>query len=168
MENQKSPENTMTLVLNGDMQKNALDFVNFLHENEFQISYNPNEYADGKWTGAIGGTVGDSIGYMYVNSGTDFPDPWNIWINEYDFNDDGSSEASELKNFLWENVNNCTRCNPNWEKCGGGEKIVLGKKFESLCHSPMFFYTPDSQKLDMIKKLMLKVREKRNGALHTK
>ena len=161
MENQKNLENTINLVLSGDMLKNALDFVNFLRENGLQIEYNPKEHADCKWTGAIGGTVGDSIGYMYVKSGTNFPDPWTIWLNEYDFNDDGSAEVGELKNFLWENVNNCSRCHSKWEKCGGGERIVLGKKFESLCHSPMFFYTPDGQKLEMIKKLMLKVKERK-------
>ena len=163
MANQKSLENIIKLTLSGESQKNALDFVIFLRENELQIEYNPDECAEGKWTGAIGGIVGDSIGYMYVNPGTNFPDPWNIWLNEYDFYYDGSAEVGELKNFLWENVNNCSRCNPNWEKCGGGEKTVLGKKFESLCHSPMFFYTPDAQKIDMLKKVMLKVKEKRNG-----
>ena len=156
---QKSPEETMNLILSGDTLKNAIDFVAFLRANEFQMEYNPDENAESKWTGAIGGIVGDSIGYMYVNSGTNFPDPWTIWLNEYDFYDNGSAEDDVLQNFLWENVNKCSRCNPNWENCGGGEKIVLGKKFENLCHSPMFFYTPDALKLEMLKKLMLKIKE---------
>ena len=160
MSKQKSPEEIMNLVLSGETLKNAIDFVAFLRANDLQIEYNPDENAENKWTGAIGGVVGNSIGYMYINSGTNFPDPWTIWLNEYDFDDNDSAE-DEIKNFLWENVNICSRCNPNWENCGGGEKIVLGKKFENLCHSPMFFYTPDAQTLEMLKKLMLKVNEKR-------
>ena len=163
MSEQKSLENVINLVLKDETKENALNFTAFLRAKKLQIEYNPNEYGESKWTGAIGGVVGDSIGYMYINSGADFPDPWNIWLNEYDFNDSGSAEDGELKNFLWENVNKCSRCNTNWEKCGGGEKTVLGKKFDSLCHSPMFFYTPDAQKLEMLKKLILKVNEKRSG-----
>ena len=156
-------EDTIKLVLSGEALKNALDFAAFLHDNNLQTEYNPQEHEDGKWTGAIGGVVGDSIGYMYIRSGESFPEPWNIWLNEYDFDDDGSDGDAALKDFIWDNVNNCTRCNPNWEKCGGGEKVVLGRKFENLCHSPMFFYVPDAQKLEKLKKIIIKIKQKRDG-----
>ena len=160
-------ENVMNHVLSGDTLKNALDFVAFLRANEFLLDYNPdesdknNENIENKWTGAIGGVVGDSIGYLYVNSGADFPDPWNIWLNEYNFDDAGSAADNELKEFVWGKVNHCAKCNPNWENCGGGERTVFGKKFERLCHSPMYIYMPDTRNLDMLKRLMLKIKEKR-------
>ena len=157
MTNQVSLENILKRVLSGDALKNVQDFVLFLQDNGFQMEYNPNEYTENKWTGAIGGTIGNSIGYMYINPGSSFPDPWTIWLNEYDFIDDDSAEAKELKDFLWENVNICSRCHEGWEKCGGGEKTVMGKKFESLCHSPMVFYAPDAQKLLMLEKLLLRI-----------
>jgi hypothetical protein len=163
MSNQKSPEETMNLVLSGDTLKNALDFVGFLRENKLQMEYNPDECEEGKWTGAIGGIVGDSIGYMYVRPGTGFPEPWNIWLNEYAFDTDGSAGDEELKEFIWENVNGCGKCNPNWENCGGGERTIMGKTFERLCHSPMFFYMPDAQKLEKLKRLILKIKQKREG-----
>lgn len=167
MSEQKSLEEIMNLVLSGDTLKNALDFAAFLRGNEFQTEYNPQEYEESKWTGAIGGVVGDSIGYIYVRSGTDFPCPWNIWLNEYDFDYDGSAEDDALKEFIWENVNSCSRCNPEWKNCGGGERLVLGRKFERLCHSPMFFYTPDAQKLEKLKRLLLKIKQKKHGIQHT-
>jgi len=164
MAEQITLENVINHVLSGDALKNALDFADFLRTNEFHIDYNPDESDknnENKWTGAIGGVVGDSIGYLYINTGADYPDPWNIWLNEYDFDDDGSAGDNELKELVWGNVNNCAKCHPNWEKCGGGERMVFGKKFERLCHSPMYFYMPDADKLDMLKKLMLKLKEKR-------
>lgn len=156
-------EDIINHVLSGDMQKNALDFVDFLSANGFQTEYNPDEYEENKWTGAIGGVVGDSIGYMFVRAGTNCPDPWNIWLNEYEFDYSSSAEDDELKEFIWKNVNGCSKCNPNWENCGGGERVVLGKKFDRLCHSPMSFYVPDAQELEKLKKLLLKVKQKRDN-----
>ena len=144
-----------------EMRKNALDFVEFLRENEFQTEFNPNEYEKGKWTGAIGGVVGDSIAYMLIHPNTEFPSPWTIWLNKYDFNEDGSVDNEELKKFIWENLNYCAKCNPDWNKCRGGDKIIFGKRFENLCHSPMFFYTPDAQKLEKLNRIMLKIKQKR-------
>ena len=169
-------ENVMNHVLSGDALENALDFAAFLRANDFHFDHNPDESAESdksdestesdtnnesKWTGAIGGVVGDSIGYLYVNAGADFPDPWNIWLNEYDFDDDGSADANELKEFVWGNVNYCAKCNPDWENCGGSEQTVFGKNFDRLCHSPMFVYMPDAERLEKLKKLMLKIKEKR-------
>ena len=159
MSEQKSLEKVMNLVLSGETLKNALDFIEFLRANEFNIEYNPNEHAEGKWTGAIGGVVGWSIGYMYVRSEENPQKHWIIWLNETEFNYDDSAEDDELKAFIWENANHCSRCNPNWEKCGSGEKAILGKKIENLCHSPMCFYMPDAKALEKLKKVMLKVKQ---------
>lgn len=159
----ESVESIMNLVLNGETLENALGFVAFLRDAEFQAEYNPREYGERKWTGAIGGVVGNSIGYLYVRAGTDFPDPWTIWLNAYEFDAGSSAEDAALKEFVWENVNHCSRCHPNWENCGGGERTVFGRKFERLCHSPMVFYTPDAHKLEKIEKLLLRIRQDRDG-----
>jgi len=160
-------ENTMNIVLSGNTLKNALDFTAFLREHRFQIEYNPNEESENKWTGAIGGVVGDSIGYLYICSGTNFPNPWSIWLNELEYSNEGLADDDELNHFIWENINPCGKCNSNWEKCGGVEKTILGKKFDRLCHSPMIIYTPDTHKLDKVKKLMLKLKQKKDGVQYT-
>ena len=53
-----APEETITRVLTGDTLQNALDFVALLRANNLQIEYNPGEYKENKYTGAIGGVVG--------------------------------------------------------------------------------------------------------------
>ena len=156
-----SPEDIMNISLSDETLKNGLDFVAFLRANEFQIDFNPNEYEYDKWTGAIGGVVGNSIAYMLVYPKIKSPCPWNIWLNEYDFDSDGSADDENLKGFIYDNLNHCRKCNPNWEKCRGGDKTILGRKFEDLCHSPMFFYTPDSCKLNNLKALLLKIKLKK-------
>lgn len=158
-----SVEEVMKLVLHEDALENALDFASFLRDSGFQMEYNPREYEEGKWTGAIGGIIGNSIGYMSVSTGTDCPAPWTIWLNEYDFDADDSPEDQELKELVWAHVSNCTRCHHNWAHCGGGERTVFGRRFERLCHSPMFFYAPDAHKLEKIKRLLLRIRKSRDS-----
>jgi hypothetical protein len=163
MEKQIILDDVLSLVLSGDTLGSARDFTAFLRENGFQIEHNRDENDENKWSGAIGGIVGNSIGYMYVNPGANFPDPWTIWLNEIDYYSGGSADDDEMKNFVWEHVNHCSRCNPNWEKCGGGEKTVFGKTFDRLCHSPMYFYMPDAHTLAKLKMLMLKIMQNKKS-----
>lgn len=150
-------ENAITK-LDGETQKNVLDFIDFLRENEFQIEYNPNEYEEDKWSGAIGGVVGNSIGYMVVNG---VPRPWTVWINSYDFGDVSTIDDA-IKEAIWACLSKCGKCNPEWEKCRGGSKTILGKEFDDLCHSPLMIINPDTEKLKNIEKmlLILKAKEK--------
>lgn len=154
-------EDIISLISKADTQENARDFVAFLRGNAFPLTYNPDEYEEDEWSGAIGGVVGDSIGYMSVRPGARSPHTWTIWLNEYGFDAGGLAEDEELKAFVWENVNLCTRCHSDWENCGGGEAVVFGRTFERLCHSPMVFNVPDAQKLGMLKKLLLRIGQKK-------
>ena len=159
-------EDIINEVLISEIRENALNFVAFLHANEFQMEFNPNEYEEGKWTGAIGGVVGDSIAYMLIHPGTESLSPWVIWLNEYDFDCDCSPSDEELKEFIRNNLNQCGKCHSDWEKCRGGEKTVFGKEFNSLCHSPIYFAVPDAQKLGKLKQLLLKIKRNRNDVQH--
>ena len=135
--------------LTGDAQKNLLDFAAFLHANE--ISLNPNDDGTG-W--AVGkGTVG---GYLILG-GEEFPGPWTLWFNSCDFKDNGTAN-DELKETAWTHTSPCGKCNANWEKCGGGDRIVFGRKFERRCHSPMMFTNPDAKTLEHAKKLLLMLK----------
>ena len=111
MSEQKTPnpqiEDIINEVLAGEMRKDALDFAAFLHANDFQMEFNPNEYEKGKWTGAIGGVVGDSIAYMLIHPGTESLSPWVIWQNDCDFDYDSSPTSEMLKKFIWNNLNQC-------------------------------------------------------------
>jgi len=138
-------------VLSGNAQKNALKFISFLRENEILLEAN-NE-GDG-W--AVGGVVGNSMGYMIVNGGAQ--ELW-LWFNDCDF-ETGASVDDELKEFVWAQVSPCGKCHDGWEKCGGGTRVIFGKEFERLCHSPLMFTNFESDKLENIKKLMLILKRK--------
>ena len=141
--------------LNGDAQNNALDFVAFLRANAISLDYNASESGYGGWNGAVGGIVGNSIGYATFNGDEQGVGPWTFWLNSCDF--DGSSSADEdFKNAIWAFASPCGHCNENWEKCmGSGKKTILGKEFENQCHSPLMFTNPDAKTLENMKKFLL-------------
>ena len=140
-------EEAITQKLAGEAQNNALDFVAFLRENKLQLGSN----GDGEgW--AVGGIVGDSIGFMLVNGAKKIPGPWTIWFNSCDF-EDCADDA--LKETAWAHASPCGKCNKGWKDCGGGDRTIFGKEFERLCHSPLMFTNPDAQTLEHVKKLIL-------------
>jgi len=152
MAEKKTIEEQINNVLGGDSLKIALNFIDFLCVNKLPIDY------DGKGDGcAVGGTVGNSIGYMIVNGAEKSPGPWTIWLNSCDFNET-SMTTDELKQAAWIHASNCGKCNKNWEKCGGGARVIFGREFERLCHSPLMFTNPDSETLENIKKLIFMLK----------
>lgn len=148
-------EDVISERLTGDMQKNALDFAAFLSANEISLIHNSD---DGKgWV--IGGALGNSIGYMMIiGSGEQFPGPWTFWFNDCDFNND--SVEDKLKETAWAHASKCGKCHKGWENCGGGDRIIFGKEFERLCHSPLMFTNPDANVLENAKKLILMLANK--------
>jgi len=147
-----SIEDKINAALSGDAQSNALDFVAFLRAN--RISFNSNGNG-GEWSGwDVGGTVGNSIGYIIVNGAEEFPGPWTIWFNSCDF---FGGADDELKEAAWAHASPCGKCK-GWENCGGGARTIFGKEFDRLCHSPMIFMNPDAQTLEHAKKLLLMLK----------
>ena len=135
----------------GDTQKNALDFVAFLEANTLALESN----GDGEgW--AVGGTVENSMGYLLVNGASDMPGPWTLWLNSCDFADDSVDE--EVKETAWAHAGPCGHCHAGWKDCGGGDRVIFGKAFEQLCHSPLMFTDPDAKTLENVKKLIMMLR----------
>ena len=145
---EKSIESVIIEKLSADAQKNALDFIAFMQANGLPLGSN----GDGEgW--AVGGVVGDSLGFMLVNGSAQFPGPWTIWFNSCDFG--GGSADDELKEIVWAHASPCGRCHAGWKDCGGGDRVIFGREFERLCHSPLMFCNPDAKILENIKKLIL-------------
>jgi len=141
--------------IKGDSLGSALDFVAFLRENDISLDYNASESGHGGWNGAVGGVIGNSIGYVTFNGDVGGVGPWTFWLNSCDF--DGSDTADDdFKNVIWAFASPCGKCNENWVKCMGiGKRTILGKEFENQCHSPLMFINPDSKTLESIKKFLL-------------
>ena len=136
-------------VLTGDAQKNALDFIAFLQANEISLDSNGDNEG---W--AVGGIVGNSIGFMLVNGAPDCPGPWTMWFNSCDFGDGGNIN-DDLKETVWAHASPCGKCHAGWENCGGGNRTIFGREFEKLCHSPLMFTNPGGKTLENMKKLIL-------------
>lgn len=146
--NQLSIEEEINEKLTDDTRENALDFVAFLQANEISI------ISSGEGEGwAIGGAEGNSIGFMLITGTPEFPGPWTFWFNSCDFGDDPADD--ELKETAWAHTGICGRCHAGWKDCGGGDRVIFGRKFENLCHSPLMFTNPDAKTLESEKKLVL-------------
>ena len=156
--NEKKPveaEEKIKERLKGDAQNNAMDFVTFLRANKISLDYNTSESGYGGWNGAVGGIVGNSIGYATFNGDEQGLGPWTFWFNSCDF--EGSDSADdEFKNAIWAFASPCGKCHENWKKCmGSGKRTILGKEFENQCHSPLMFTNPDAKTLENMKKFLL-------------
>ena len=130
-----------------DAQKTALDFAAFCRANGIILT--PNEDGNG-W--AVGGIVGNSLGYWFLNGAEEFPGPWTLWFNSCDFD---SPADDELKEAAWAHAAPCGHCHAGWKDCGGGNRTIFGKEFEWLCHSPLMFANPDVPTLEKAEKLLL-------------
>ena len=157
-------EEKIKVILSGDAQKNALDFAAFLRGNGIWVNYNPDESENKPiWNGAVGGIVGNSIGYMSINGDEGGIGPWTFWFNSCDF--DGSDSADdEFKNAIWSFASPCGKCHDGWEKCMGvGKRTILGKEFENQCHSPLMFCNPDAKTLENMKKFLIYLKPEIDG-----
>jgi len=140
--------------LSGQAQHNALELINFLQANDIQLD--PNGDTGEGW--AVGGVVGDSLGFLYITGADRFPGPWTLWLNTCEFGDIAMDDA--LKETVWAHASPCGKCNKNWENCGGGERSIFGRNFDRLCHSPVMFFNPDAQTVDDIKQLLTVLNNK--------
>ena len=157
-------EDRMNSVLTGDALKNAQNFAAFLRKNDIWAEFNMDEYDNfNVWSGAVGGIVGNSIGYLLINGGENCPGPWTFWFNSSDF--EGSDAADDdFKNAIWAFASPCGKCNPNWETCrGNGKRTILGKEFTEQCHSPLMFCNPDADTLNNMKKFLLYLKPEIDG-----
>jgi hypothetical protein len=155
-----NPQYTIHDVINekltGETQKNVSDFVTFLNENNILLDFNLNESGRHRiWRGAVGGVIGNSIGYMTVNGESDGDGPWTFWLNSSDF-DGSESMDDEFKEVIWSFASPCNKCHDNWEQCmGTGKRTILGKEFVNQCHSPLMFINPNENTIKHMKTFLL-------------
>ncbi|MCL2546922.1 MAG: hypothetical protein FWE06_06975 [Oscillospiraceae bacterium] len=67
--------------------------------------------------------------------------------------------SDEMKNFVFNNLNQCNHFRTNGEVCGCGSQpgqsfIILGEKFDNICHCPIMFVNPTADTFEEIKKLV--------------
>ena len=137
--------------LNEELAKNALDFIQFLDETcgNYHLGESICIYIICREQFLI------FFGHQSIVSTSDFE---NFPISD------------EIKEFAWSSVNECRYCGKEMpagmtiqsNPCRQGDNIIFGKKYDNLCHCPIFFYAPDAQNLEKLKKFLLKIKQKRD------
>lgn len=141
----KTIEEEFINALRGGTLANALDFVAFARANGWtnDDEYRSNFYYMGKPTFVL---------LCFENE--KYPDgEWGIYNYPTSEHDDFPLDEG-MKEFLWANVRICTgECGcPNWPR--GGDKMVYGKEYKSVCSSTIMFQNPEAEALEKIKALM--------------
>ena len=172
-------EDVIPEYLDGDMKKNALNFIAYLRANRMKpLWHGLNTWkANDKGTGlySIMLCEGDGEGWGYY--GRPRPkilpswvvSPWLVHMCEYE-----ESILSEgLQNLIWDNVFYCVHspgqsgkgCSSNKGCAGGHDVTILGKEFKGLCrcrpHASVL--DPDEAAIHGIKRLLELERKARKN-----
>jgi len=152
--------------LDGEMKKNALEFIAWLRANKMTIRWSSVDQWAANYKGK---TICWITVYVERRETLILPSgnvpSWNIvldrtiYMNGYRQN---LIKEQGLQGVFWDNVGYCTRgeSSPNGcvidEKCAGGRDLtVLGKEFKGTCfhRSVQRFHDPDKETRECLKKL---------------
>ena len=136
-------EDVIGKALNGDAQKNALDFIAYLNANEMIVGENHSEVS----------YKGEIICYMHIDGSDQVPGPWTIWSDDnavYEHVD--ASLDEHTKEIAWAHANVCGSCGGD---CSPGKrKTIFGKEIDNICSATFMFTNPDAETLECVKKLL--------------
>jgi hypothetical protein len=140
----KSFEEIIISTLNGDTQKNALDFAAFLKANDMVVDENNSQVI----------FVNKTLAYMYVDGNAEMPGPWTVWPDgDFSSVPHGIDFDNAMKEIAWAHINKCGKCG---QPCApGSNKTLFGKAFDGVCSSVMAFTDPNDKALMCLKKLLL-------------
>jgi len=148
-------------LLDGEMKKNALNFISYLRENKMSISRaSGNAEAkriDGAWKAA------------YKSKGM-----CRIWLSKnhwivcpyIDYTKDFETyiKNENLQDIIWDNLFKCRICSPKLcssqaskseETFRGFNKTYFGKEFDNICKFwDAYFQNPDDKTINCIKRIL--------------
>ena len=128
--------------LNGDTQKNALNFATFLKANNLSTGENHSTIVFN----------GDVLAWMHMDGKPDLPGPWTIWPDLIGTVPDGFIFDEKMIEVAWQNINICASCGGGCSP--GNKKSIFGKDFDNVCGAILAFTDPGCESLECIKKLM--------------
>jgi len=144
-------ENFIIEYLDGDTQKNALEFVAYLRRNEIQFYRDKNGYWEDKFYWWIKYKE-EYFCFILINGYEN--GHWGIWF------EDGGSDCyanvpvdDRIKEIAWANVD-IFKGDCGGGQCEGFRKVIFGKLFESLYRTLMFFDNPNVEAVECMKKLV--------------
>ena len=141
--------------LTGDLQKNALKFIEFLKTKDMTVD-------------AVHSSVfryhGEAVCVVVLHPNYDENLGWNVYLGDYDSSIcSGDYENfpidEQLKEFAWTHKHTCGHFLSNGEVCGCGNQPgksfkILGKEFDNICTSLMWFGNADGETLEKLMKLV--------------
>ena len=150
--------------LKGEMQKNALDFIAFMRENEIL----PREPDANCYDGPGGAFVCVLCVYPHEKK-----IGWTIFMGSYDCalcceeNQDYPIDEN-LKEFVWTHVSTCGHFSSGGKHCGcggqPGKSIKLfGREFHNACHSILYFRNAEGEELEKAKRLAIVWKQSNGG-----
>ena len=131
-------ENEILAKLEGDMQKNALDFVAYMRAAGMKNPTDmPNAFLyNGKW-----------VNILIIDNGG-----WTIYDNPLTKHYNDFPVDEELKMFAWENVHICAT--GHCDSSPGVRKTIFGKEYENVCTSEVAFRDPNAYTLSKVKQML--------------
>ena len=127
--------------LSDEVQKNALEFINYLAED---VSLEDEDWC---WKAKY---KGETVFHFRIGGFQDEPN-WLAWSAiAVDYSDTEIDEQSQK--IAWENICTCGNCGSD---CAPGRRaIIFGKEFENCCTSSLMFINPNGDSLECLKKLI--------------
>ena len=134
-------EDAFEKTLSGDRLKNAQDVFAFLKANDVM----PETVESDCWNYRGKGLF---VIHAYENDNGN----WFIYGNVE--NIEGFPICEEMRKFVWANARICNKICGCREAPRGGDKTILGKKFENTCSCDIWLQSPDAETLEVFKKFV--------------
>jgi len=175
-------EDVINEKLTGTTQAHSLDLIGFMQKNGFTFD-GFDSGNDVRWTPTYKefgiGCIAVAEEAM-LSGGVSIA----IWLGLDCGLDTGDISDEELKAFTWSKVVNCPQTEHGCDPGCMGEQLaeqatspphnrsceeyrnrwqVFGKEFENTCHSPLAIFNLDDESLANTKKLMLKIKQNKDG-----
>jgi len=147
-------ENIIGEILIKDAKNNALNFIQYLRENnmvfEREKGYWENKYYWGiKYNDEF-------VCFILISNEekTNF-ESWTVWSDDSGSNTFGDGSADEkTKEILWKHVAVCESIDRCFDGCKRSRKTILGKEFDNVCGTAIKFESPCTETVDCMKKMV--------------
>ena len=147
--NKKCAEDAFKQYFAGDVLKNALEFLDLIFECGISEIDDNNS---GTWHFLYLGRVLFGMSHAMVTVGD-----IHIWWIDNDLSEPEMMQMNEqLKEFVVAHISHCGKCGgTSGETKGCGKReTILGKEYDVVCHSILFFHKPDIEGLEKLVKLI--------------
>jgi len=158
-------------ILDGDMQKRALDFVAYLCDNKMKPAWT----LTNEWTSACKSKAICNIVLVHDELNKTIDRLAKIWgdrrwrvklhLNHINLYEEQIISAG-LQGFVLDNVGYCRNCkgSQNTDRSCRKQIMVLGKEIKNFCCWPLIWaYDPDDEAVESIKKLLELEKQARAG-----